>query len=149
MAVALFGAGAEASAAHDEGGAQTRLQVTATVPKRVSLEILAQPAAVVITAEDIMRGHVDVPMQIEIVIRSNSTEYLLDFSTTGNFMRQIIVSGFANEVQFGPEGGVAAQTAAPDRLSRQGAFLAFRFVLSESARPGTYPWPVRLSAVPM
>ncbi|MCM2312356.1 MAG: hypothetical protein NDI84_13235 [Steroidobacteraceae bacterium] len=146
MAAALMGAGAKASTASD---GQSRLLVTATVLKHASLKVLAQPAAVVITAEDIARGHVDVPLHTEFVVNTNTAGYLLDFATSGNFIRQIIVTGLANEVQLGAEGGVIAQGSAPGPKTRRGVLLAFRFVLSESARATTYPWPVRLSAAPM
>lgn len=147
MAVAPASAGAGASAASDGGGGQTRLQVTATVLKRASLKVLSQPAAVVITAEDIARGHVDVPSPALVAVNSNSGGYLLEFAGDGDFMRRIIVLGTGAAVELNPAGGFVANSRAGGGTSN--LVLTFRFVLSDAAQVRTYPWPLRLSVAPL
>jgi hypothetical protein len=135
MLSALGPAGAAASTAN--------VVVNATVLKSTSLTVLAQPASVVITADDIVRGYVDVPVPAQLAIRSN-TAYALDFAPQGNFIRQVLVRGLGNDVQLGPDGGLVPQLTRG--VTRTTLALAFRFVLSDSAQQGTYPWPMRVSA---
>lgn len=136
--------GTAAAGAPEAGASRARLEVTATVLKHASLNIVAQPAMLVVTEADVARGHVDVASPVELAIKANTENFLLDFAASGDFMRRIIVSGLANEVQLSPAGGAIAQRSGPRTVS-----LSFRFVLSENARPGAYPWPLRLSATPL
>lgn len=143
-AVSLIGTGDYAAAASQA------LNVTANVPKQASLGVLAQPAAVVITAADITRGYVDAPDSVHLSIRNNSAEgYVLDFASAGDFIRRIQITGLGNEVQMGPAGGLVPQSRATSRPVNTTVSLTFRFILSDVARPGIYPWPMRLSASPM
>lgn len=145
MAAALLGVPAGAVAG--TGGQRTSVLVTATVLKHASLKILAQPAAVVVTAEDVARGHVDVPAPVQVALRSNSGGSMLEFASDGDFMRRIVVAGAGGDVEFSPAGGLVT-TMHPAGATSNLA-LTFRFVLSEGARAGTYPWPMRLSVLPL
>lgn len=144
MCAAVLGLPGTAAGAPEAGVSRARLEVTATVLKHASLNIVAQPAMLVVTEADVARGHVDVASPVELAIKANTENFLLDFAASGDFMRRIIVSGLANEVQLSPAGGAIAQRSGPRTVS-----LSFRFVLSENARPGAYPWPMRLSATPL
>jgi hypothetical protein len=129
-------------------GSETKLTVTATVLKRASLKTLAQPASVTITAADIARGYVDVPAAAQVAIQSNtSTGYMLEFASQGDFLRQIMVTGLANELQMSPAGGFIVQPPAGTGVTRVTLNLGFRFVLAESVQAGTYAWPMRLSVI--
>ena len=127
------------------GGSQ-ELTVTATIAKHASLKVLAQPSAVVVTSADIARGYVDVPAPAHLAIRSNSQSgYLLEFASEGDFMRQILVKGLASDIQLSPAGGTIMQTATGAGVTNTTVALGFRFLLAESTRQGTYPWPMRVS----
>jgi hypothetical protein len=142
LALGLLGVPLTAAAADE-----AKLTVTATVLKRASLKVLAQPTAVVVTAADIARGYVDVAAPAHVAVQSNTPGYLLDFASVGDFMRQIVVRGLGADVQLSPAGGLVTQTA-PGNVKTTLA-LGFRFVLSETAQPGAYPWPMRLAAQPL
>ena len=130
-------------------GSELKLVVTATVLKRASLKVLAQPSSVVVTAADIARGYVDVPMPAEVAISSNTSQgYVLEFASQGDFMRQILVRGLATDVQLSPAGGTVMQNTTGAGVVRTTLSLGFRFFLSDSARQGTYAWPMRLSVLP-
>jgi hypothetical protein len=132
------------------GPNEATLIVSATILKRASLKVLAQPSSVVVTAADIARGYVDGPAAVEVAIQNNGAGgYLLEFASRGDFMRQILVRGLARETQLNPGGGAIAQPATGSGVTRTTLGLGFRFVLSESAQPGTYPWPMRLSVTPL
>jgi hypothetical protein len=130
-------------------GSQAKLTVTATILKHASLKVIEQPAAVVVTAADIERGYVDVPAPAQISIQNNSAAgYVLDFASHGDFMRQILVRGLGTELQLSPAGGAIAQPTTGGGVTKTTLSLGFRFILSESARRGTYAWPLRLSVSP-
>lgn len=150
VAAILLAAAALIATGVDAAAASQPLNVTANVLKRASLSVLAQPVAVVITTADVRRGYVDAPDSVHLSIRNNSAEgYLLDFASEGDFIRRIQVTGLGNEVQMGPAGGLVPQSGATSRPVNAMVSLTFRFILSDAAKPGTYPWPMRLSASPM
>jgi hypothetical protein len=132
------------------GDTQAKLAVTATILKRASLKVLDQPSSVVVTAIDIARGYVDVPMPAQVAIHCNSLSgYLLEFASHGDFMRQILVKGLTSDVQLSPSGGSVAQLSTGSGVTRTTLALGFRFLLAESTRQGTYPWPMQLSVTPL
>lgn len=129
---------------------QAKVTVSATVLKHASLKVLAQPASIVITPEDVARGYVDVAAPAQVAIKSNSPGgYMLEFANEGDFMRQIQVRGLATDLQLGVAGGAVMQPGAASGITRATLDLGFRFLLAQSARPGTYPWPVHLSVTPI
>jgi hypothetical protein len=140
-ALAMLMAPASAAAA----GSEASLLVTAVVLKRASLRVLAQPSSVVVTAADIARGYVDVPVPVQVAVRSNSPAgYVLEFASSGDFMRQILVKGLDTDVQLSPIGGAVVRPG----ITKTTLTLGFRFLLSDSAQQGTYAWPMRLSITP-
>lgn len=146
LSALLFGTLTAACAQSDE----TKLTVSATVLKYASLKVLAQPGSVVVTAADITRGYVDVPAPASVQVQTNTQNgYLLMFDNQGEFMRQILVKGLANDVQIGVAGGGVAQNTAGQGMRRAQLDLGFRFVLASSAQEGIYPWPMRMSVTPL
>ncbi len=132
------------------GSNEAKLLVTATIHKHASLQVLAQPASVMVTAADIARGYVDVPSPAQVVVKSNTEGgYMLMFESHGEFLRQTVVKGLGADVQLGPSGGGVTQRAAGRGMSQTQLGIGYRFVLSESARQGVYAWPVRLSVTPI
>lgn len=127
------------------GGSEAKLIVTATILKHASLKVLAQPASVVVTAADIARGYVDVPAPAQLAVRNNSDAFMLSFSGEGDFMQHILVRGLGTDVQLGPAGGFVTQPSPGQGAVTSRLDLGFRFVLSESARQGVYPWPLQMS----
>jgi hypothetical protein len=131
-------------------GADVAVSVSATVLKKATLQVLSQPSAVSITPADIARGYVDVSVPAHVAVKSNSPNgYLLEFASQGEFFRQIVVRGLANDVQLSAAGGAVMQPAAPSGVTRAQLDLAFRFLLTDSAQPGTYSWPVQLTVSPV
>jgi hypothetical protein len=125
---------------------QLNLTVSATVLKRVSLQVLAQPSTVMVTAADIERGYVDVPTSARLAVRSNSPDgFMFEFVSQGEFVRGLRVQGLGAELQMGPEGGFARHISGPVR--NQVLDLTFQIELSAAARPGVYAWPVRIAVI--
>lgn len=129
---------------------QLKLPVSATIAKRATLKVLAQPATVVISAADIARGYVDVPGRAQVAIRSNSPQgYMLVFANDGDFVRHTRVRGLGNEIQIGPGGGIVPQGGSAHGVTQATLELGFRFELDPNARQGTYSWPVQISIAPI
>jgi hypothetical protein len=125
---------------------QLNLTVSATVLKRASLQVLAQPSAVTVSAADIERGYVDVPTSARLAVRSNSPDgFMFEFVSQGEFVRGLRVKGLGAELQMGPGGGFVRHISGPFR--NQVLDLTFRIDLSSAARPGVYPWPVRMAVI--
>lgn len=146
IALSLLGVPSVAVASTGEG----KLQVSATILRHASLQVMAQPASVVVTAADIARGYVDVPSPSQVAVQSNTQGgYTLMFESQGEFLRQILVKGLGTDVQLSASGGGVAQRGAGRGMSKTLLDLGFRFVLSDSARQGVYAWPMRLSVTPL
>ncbi len=146
VSLGLLGTPLVASISSDEA----KLTVTATILKRASLQVLAQPASVVVTAADIARGYVDVPSPLQIMVQNNSRDgYMLTFESQADFMRQTLVRGMGNDVQLEATGGSIAQAASGRGMQKTTLDLGFRFIFAESARQGVYAWPMRLSVTPI
>jgi hypothetical protein len=127
---------------------QAKLTVSATVLKRATLKVVAQPSSVVVTASDLARGYVDVPASAHLEIRSNTPDgYLLEFASEGGFLREILVTGLASQVQLSPAGGMVMQPSDGARVTT--LHLGFRFFLAQSAGTGTYAWPMRVFVTPI
>jgi hypothetical protein len=131
-------------------GADVTVSVSATVLKKATLRVLSQPSAVSITPTDIARGYVDVSVPAHVAVKSNSPDgYLLEFASQGEFFRQIVVHGLPNDVRLGAAGAAVMQPAAASGVTRAQLELGFRFLLTDSAQPGTYSWPVHLTVSPV
>jgi hypothetical protein len=131
-------------------GADVKVAVSATVLKQATLKVLSQPASVSVTPADIARGYVDVAMPAQVAVKSNSARgFMLEFASEGDFFRQMVVRGLASDVQLGAAGGAVMQPAAATGITRAQLDLEFRFVLADSAQPGSYSWPVHLTVSPV
>ena len=127
---------------------QAKLTVSATVLKRASLKVLAQPTSLTLTEADVARGYIEVPAPAQVAVKNNSNEgYMLVVANRGDFVRRLRVRGLGDEVQIGASGGFVRQPGGP--VVTRVLDLGFRFELSESAQPGVYPWPVQLSVTPI
>jgi hypothetical protein len=116
--------------------ADAQITVSANVLKRVQLDVRGEPENLVLTPDDIARGHVDAPPGLRVEVRSNSP--------------QGVVVGFIAESELvsGVQGGPLHLPGAPRGVSVQVLQPAYRFTLSPAARPGVYAWPVRVSVSP-
>jgi hypothetical protein len=146
LAIAAVLLASSVSAARAESTSAT-LRVSVMVEKRAVLSVEQQPSQLIVTEADVRRGYVEASSASKISIRSNSTEgYLVGFELTAGPVRQVDVAGLAAPAQIGPTGGTIAQPYSGSISNR--AELSYRFQLAADAQPGTYAWPVSLSAVP-
>lgn len=142
LAVNLPAAAADTSSA--------TLAVSAQVVRHASVRMLSAAPTVSIADADIARGYVDIPQPSRLEIRSNSPSgYLVAIESAANYARGAEVRGLGETVSFGPFGGVVKVKASGTGMRLIPVDLHFRVLLSDAARPGTYPWPLQLSVMPL
>jgi len=125
----------------------SRVTVSATVLSRATLKIIHQTPELVVTNADIMRGYVEVRAASRIEVKSNSLAgYLLVFDGLCMPFKEVYVQGLTNEVQISSESGWIPQPYTRGAVAME---LSYRFILSEDAQPGTYAWPLSISARPL
>ncbi len=130
-----------------EASGSAKIQVSATVHTRVILKLLHQSPELIITNADILRGYVEVRSASRIEIKNNSQAgYLIIFEGMNGPSRpfkETVVQGLGGEVHIRAGGGMVRQPYTTAAVSIE---LSYRFVLSEDAGPGTYAWPLHVSA---
>lgn len=138
------------AAAALSAGRSAVVEVTAAVRSRTDLKVLRQSPALVVTDSDVARGYLDVPSASRIEVRSNDPAgYLLVFDLPGGSpgpIESARVEGLGRDVRIGAAGGWIPQPSARIPVTME---LSYRFILRKDARPGTYAWPLALSARPL
>lgn len=109
-----------------------------------------QPSTFRVTERDVQRGYVEIPGETPLEVRSNGRgTHLLVFDgilAEPGLLRGAEVRGLGRQARIDPPGG---WIPIPTERGRGTFRLEWRFLLGEGARPGTYPWPYRLSARPL
>ena len=114
-----------------------------TIPRIMRLQVLRQIENLEITQQDVARGYVEVASGSLLEVTAN-TQWDVSFAPNGGIARSARVRSFANDIVVGPEGGVLARLRP---MSRATMFdLSYRFDLAPGVSPGTYPWPLTVSA---
>jgi hypothetical protein len=129
------------------GSNSAEMNVSVTVIARTILTIDSQPAAIEVTPTDIAQGYLDVPQAVAFRVRSNARGgYALG-------LQPIPFPFAAAEVQWGTQvtvvqGGTdwATYLSHPYQQGGSVGVLAVRLRLAPGAEPGSYPWPVQVSA---
>lgn len=127
--------------------ARAFMAVTATVVDSVSIRAVHQAQNLVITAEDVGRGYVEVAAGSRFEIGHNGL-CLFEFRPLGDIFRSVRVSGPEGlTAEFGSGGGTMLQKSA----GRESATVAvnYRFQLAPGVRAGAYNWPLSLTVLPM
>jgi hypothetical protein len=127
-----------------EAAAQARFAVSAHVQAVATLTLAAQPAALVLTEEDIRRGAVAIREPTVLLLHSNSAQGVaLDIGASLKLFTAVRVQGLDGDATLSGEGGTLTHRwAAPMPLPLS---LTFTLYLKPDAKAGTYPWPLALS----
>ena len=123
------------------------MTVSATVVDTVSIRTVHQAENLVITAQDIERGYVEVPAASRFDIR-NKGPSLFEVRPLNPLFKSVRVTGPEGTAEFGAAGGTMMQRS----LGNAGAVsvsLGYRFELASGITPGAYKWPVSLTVMPM
>ncbi len=129
-----------------EASSKNKVTLTATIQARATLRILHQRGELVITQGDVDRGYVEVQRGSRIEVRNNSPGgYLLSFENHGGLFKEVHIQGLDAQAQVGPGGGWIPQSYTREAVVRE---LNYRFILQENTQPGTYSWPLQITARP-
>lgn len=125
--------------------AEARFRVAVTVPTRVALAVVDEPASIVVTAEDLRRGYVDVPARYRV---SHNTRrgYLLQLAATPGLARWIEIRGMGDTVMLRDE---PVELHVPGDAFVQDIALDLRLVFAEAVSPGRVEAPWRLAVAPL
>lgn len=128
---------------------RSEILVNAAVLTRVSLSGVQMPSQVAITDEDLARGYLEIAQPVTIDVRSNHPSgLLLGFSLNAAWVAAAQVRG----AQGGVSGSLgAASLLVPKKgkgLAVQSVALRVRLILSQSARAGTFAWPLAVVVAP-
>jgi len=135
-----------AAAVAEAGSFSTAVHVSAVVLARADLNIIKQPAELVLTDADVRRGYVEVDAASMLELKSNSRAgCLLSFSAHGLPFQETSINVMGSTVVLGPDGGLVTLAV----MGRTTVALSYRFVLSKGTQPGTYAWPFSLSVSPL
>jgi hypothetical protein len=121
------------------------VHVSATVKPVARVTVLYQLPQLEITSTNIAQGYLEILHASRIEVRSNSPSgYLLSIENQGGQFLDVIVSGLGGEVQFNRGTGWILMPYAPMPKTME---VSYRIMLSDDAKPGSYPWPFQLSAM--
>ena len=114
------------------------------IPPVLRVQVLHQPETIEVTRQDVERGYVDISSGSLLKVTAN-IGWQVSFATHGEVALSARVRGLSREVLVGPEGS----TVTGLRPMRQATLfdLSYRFDLAPGVSPGTYPWPVTVSAM--
>lgn len=119
--------------------------VSVTVPERVVLEAVEQPAQLTISEADLRRGYKDVSARY-LVRQNTSKGWMLRLSPRLGVTQQVEIRGLSTDLVLRAESLEIHRAAS---RSREDFSLEYRFVLDPDARPGSYDLPVHVSASPL
>ncbi len=126
-----------------------KIGITATVREHTSIQVLNQVQELVITNADIQRGYVEAPSATRISVKSNNPAgYLLTFeamSSPYSLFNAVNVLVGGREVQLSSNGG--GWILQPYVRGGVTQDVTYRFSLSKNTQPGTYSWPLMISAI--
>jgi hypothetical protein len=129
------------------GSTSALMSVRVQVLARTLLNVESQAPSLVLTEADLARGYVEVPAVSRIRVRSNDPNgYLLAFDVTAGPFTAIEVTGLGPAARISANGGWLVRPFAGTKPVT--SELTYRFLLASNVQPGTYAWPVSLSARP-
>jgi hypothetical protein len=119
------------------------LAVTARVPELAQFRVVAAPAALEITPEDIRRGHVDVALPSVVLARTNiAGGFAVRVFMDPQLVTAATVSGLQ---QVAHVAGDFALLRVPGPQWREQRYeLRWRLQLAPQVQPGSHAWPVEL-----
>ena len=124
------------------------LTVAATILPVARIQSESAPTQIIVSADDIRRGYVDVSQPTSLQVNSNSPNGIaLDLMILSPMLTSMIVSGLDSAQALGPDGGTLIQRWQRPQSVR--LLLRFKLMLAPGLAPGRYPWPLRLDVRPL
>ena len=126
------------------GSSSAEMRVSVTVVPRTILIVDSEPSHVEVTQTDVARGYLELPDALIFRVRSNNpTGYLVQVAAIGGPFGRAIVTWGSSSVSIGTSEAWIAQ---PYRRGVTPVVASVRLDIPRGTAPGTYPWPVAVSA---
>jgi hypothetical protein len=130
---------------HSEASsADERTPAIETAAAYATLKVVYQTPELVITYSDILHGYVEVKSASRIEIRSNAF-FFLRFDGLRKPFKEVQILGFGRDLLINTKG---SSLFLRDIRGFATFELTYIFILSKDAQPGTYVWPIEISAHP-
>lgn len=124
---------------------QAGFAVGVTIPVRVTLEVVEQPAQLVLSADDIARGYKDLSARY-LVHNNDRNGCLVKVARRPGAAKSIEVRGIGQHAVLVDD---VIDIHLPRDAFVQELPLEFRFVLEQSLQPGAFELPLSVAAMPI
>jgi len=127
------------------GQSSATIAVSAIVVAAVKTQTLFENSELTITQADVAKGYMDVFSAYTFSVFTNSKKgIILDLNPLSHIFDSVEVFGMGSTALLGSDGGAfTVRSFLPNNSKHD---LSFRFVLSQGVTPGTYPWPLKITA---
>jgi hypothetical protein len=117
--------------------------VTAVVPELAQFRVVAAPALLEITPEDIARGHVDVTLPCVVLVRTNLRGgFAVRVEMDSRLVSAATVTGLEQAAHVASGSALLRLPGPQPRETRYE--LRWRLELAPQAAPGVHAWPVQM-----
>ncbi len=121
------------------------LQAHARVSAVFNATLISQTGTINVTAADIARGYVELDQATVLDVYSNSRDgYYLSFEAGSHLFPEIWVMDQGRTTQLSNGSGYIHQDNTSSKETKR---LSYRFILPKLLPPGSYDWPLMVSAV--
>jgi hypothetical protein len=114
---------------------------------RSHLGVKYQAPSIPLNGPDVRKGYVELPEATEIIIKSNNKAgCLVVFNGLEWPFKEVCISGLEKDLTVTQEGASLLQ---PHKDRAESYKLTYKFILSEDAKAGEYPWPLSIALQPV
>ena len=126
-------------------GSKGILQVSATVLPKLTQTVMHQNSVLSITRENIAMGYVDIKAGTVLQVKSNDPNgYFLNFLVDGQFINEAQVNINCRTISVQP--GIGLINKPSPGSAGETVLITYRLMLSSKTLPGSYQWPVTVTA---
>ena len=139
----LFTSTSNAAGSENKG----RIEVRALVLNVMNVKVVAQPNTLTLESRHIEQGYVDIEDASALLITSNNPKgFMMSMTYDPNLVaRASATLGGNHPAALDGQGTIAVRT---QQLRDEPMRVSYRLFLSQSARTGSFPWPVALNFMP-
>ncbi len=134
-------------AAAGEKKARAEIQVRALVLNVMNVKVVAQPNTLTLESRHIEQGYIDIDNASALLITSNNPQgFMMSMTYDANLVARASAKlGGNHPAALEGQGTIAVRT---QQVRDEPMRVSYRLFLSQSARAGSFPWPVALNFMP-
>ena len=138
---------AASDVASGQGGLTARASIDfrITVPRVMQMKLVAHPAAIDITTEDIARGSVKVSGAALDLLVNDRNGYAIRAELAQGVFNSVKISGLASAVVASTSGALIHMASMVGKPKPAPMPVEYELQLAPDTQPGHYAWPVTLS----